>query len=506
MIKNNMCILQRRDFLKRSVAAGLALGAGYACAANRKNDKLHLALIGCGKQGRFLLHGFLGQDIIVRGVCDCDSVRREYCAKVVDDYYESRQIAAPKAIRWSDFRDVIADPGIDMVCIATPDHWHAYITIEAMKAGKDVYCEKPLTYSIEEAKLVMAAEAKYGRILQTGSMQRSSVEFRTACEVVRNGYIGKVKFVDANFGGPSRPHRDWENPANAEKEGAPNPDVDFDRWCGGAPLVKYSDRLAPRGMHNFFPHFWRYHDYFAMGMCGDWGAHHLDIAQWGLGLDSSGPVKIIPSTLPIPNDPILGGRRQSGLKMVFGDGCILQHNMTYDQMEGWGSVFYGTEGIVAVNRGRLAVWLGKGIEPDEKVRRQLEDGTFDAMKCVSFWSPLRSPEKGAKPIIPACSSKSSLDACNKAIKEFGLKKAKVKLYRSLNHVADFTKCCMERKTPCVPASVGGRAAILCGLCNMSYIHDAGFDWDPVKNTFANGTGNESWLGRKSYRNNWKPAL
>ena len=103
----------------------------------------------------------------------------------------------------ADFRDIIADPGIDAVCIATPDHWHAYIACAAMKAGKDVYCEKPLTYSIEEAQLIMKAEKKYNRIFQSGSMQRSWREFRTACMIVRNGFIGDVKYVDCNYGNAS---------------------------------------------------------------------------------------------------------------------------------------------------------------------------------------------------------------------------------------------------------------------------------------------------------------
>ena len=111
---------------------------------------MRLALIGGGRQGRLLLHGFLGQDIIVKGVCDCDAARREHCAKDIDDYYLSRGVSVPKAIRWSDFRDVISDPNVDIVCIATPDHWHAYITIEAMKAGKDVATEVGGAYALED--------------------------------------------------------------------------------------------------------------------------------------------------------------------------------------------------------------------------------------------------------------------------------------------------------------------------------------------------------------------
>jgi len=496
--------MKRREFILSGVSVGFAFGVGCVGAGvpRAADDKPRLALIGAGVQGRLLLHQILGQNLIVKGVCDCDAVRREDRARIVDEYYASRGISAPKAVRWADFREVLADPDVDMVCVATPDHWHAYITIEAMRAGKDVYCEKPLTYSVEESKLVMAAQKKYDRVLQTGAMQRSGVEFRTACEIVRNGGIGKVRFVDANFGGPARPHRDYENPANAASEGAPNPDVDFDMWCGGAPLVKYSDRLAPRGVHKKYPSFWRNDDYFGLGMCGDWGAHHLDIAQWGLGLDDSGPVKIIRSNEPPSRDRFCGGRRQSGLQMVFADGCVLQHN----PFSNWGTVFYGTDGIVAVNRGKFGVWLGKGVFPDAKLRSAIVDGSFDGMKCVAFWSPPKAKEGVPTPPMAACSSKSSLDACNKAIKEFDLKKAKTKLYRSLNHVADFVARCRDRGVTCSPASVGGRAAILCQLCNISYVHDAGFEWNPEKNEFANGTGDASWLMRPSYRNNWKVKI
>ena len=496
--------MKRREFILSGASASFVVGVGCVGAGvpRAAGDKPRMALIGAGKQGRVLLHQFLGQDLIVKGVCDCDAARREARAKTVDEYYESRGESAPKAVRWADFREVLADPDVDMVCIATPDHWHAYIAIEAMKAGKDVYCEKPLTYSVEEAKLVMAAQKKYGRVFQTGAMQRSGAEFRTACEIVRNGGIGKVKFIDCNFGGPSRPHRDYENPANAAGEGAPNPDVDFDMWCGGAPLVKYSDRLAPRGVHDFFPNFWRYDDYFGLGMCGDWGAHHLDIAQWGLGLDDSGPVKIIRSNEPPPRNPICGGRRQSGLQMVFADGCVLQHNPSSN----WGTVFYGSDGIVAVNRGRIGVWSGKGTFPDAKLRNAIVDGSFDAMKCVAFWSPPKVREGVPTPPSAPCSAKSILDACNKAIKAFDLRHAKTKLYRSLNHVADFAARCRDRGLTCSPASVGGRAAILCQLCNISYVHDTGFEWNPGKNEFANGTGDAAWLTRQSYRSNWKVKI
>ena len=139
------------------------------------------------------------------------------------------------------------------------------------------------------------------------------------------------------------------------------------------------------------------------------------------------------------------------------------------------------------------------------MRAALADGSFDAMKRIAFWNftkPRNNPD--AKPCA-AC-DKSSLDAVNKAIKATGLKKAKVKLYKSLNHPADFVNRFLDRKPPCSSAEVGGRSAILCHLCNMSYVYDSSFNWDPVANTFANGTGDTHWLAREYYRDNWKVVL
>ena len=513
--------LNRRNFLIGSAATSLFAGCASSSVKGPRiraaGEKPTLAMIGMGIQARGLLHQFLGQDIVVVGICDVDKVRREDGVERVRKYYASRpelKIAAACCKGYADFREVLADPGIDMVCVATPDHWHAYITVEAMKQGKDVYCEKPLTYNIEEAKIVMAAEKKYGRVLQTGAMQRSAVEFRTACEIVRNGIIGEVKFVDANYGqgtnaallgGPSQPHRFFSKIEEADTEGAPNPDVDWNMWLGGAPWSPYSDKCAPRGVHNFYPMFWRFDDYFGSGYNGDWGAHHLDIAQWGLGMDDSGPVKILCSKAPHSKNPIHGCRRQQDMQFVFANGVVMQHN----PFNTWGTVFYGTEGIVAVNRQKFAFWRGKGVLPDENIRKALADGSFSGMKKIAFWNaPKKKGGKDGAPAttVDAINDKSLLDAVNKAIKDTDLKHAKTKLYKSLNHPADFVARFLDRQSACSNAQVGGRSAILCHLCNMSYVYDTGFDWDPVKNDFANGTGDESWLARAYYRNNWKVVL
>lgn len=485
-----------------------------------------LAIIGCGIQSReMLLPQFLRLPVVIRTMCDCDKARREDGAKRVNDFYAQSEdkkeyagICKPEA----DFRNVLKDDAISQVVIITPDHWHAYMAVEAMKAGKDVYCEKPLTYSVEEAKLVMAAQKKYKRVFQTGAWQRSRREFRTACMIVRNGLIGDVKYVDcnygnaaaafnkdianfpANLGGPSHPHRffcQWNGPEGKPQdvavESAENKDVDWDMWLGPAPWSPYSDQCAPRGVNKFYPMFWRFDDNYGTGYNGDWGAHHLDIAQWGLDLDKSGPVKIVRSDIPYSTNPLHGGRRQYGMKFIFENGTTIFHNL----FSTWGTVFYGTKGIVAVNRGKIAVWKGRGVKPTDEIRKALAEDKFDKMKKVAAFF---GRDWGSSTNIDAGTGLGdALDALDKAFK---LDKAPVQLYLSAQQTGNFVECCKTRKATISPAETGARAAILCQLCNLSYVYDASFDWDPKKNTFANGTGDPLWLKRAVYRNGWDVVL
>jgi predicted dehydrogenase len=384
--------------------------------------------------------------------------------KRVDDYYTANPEKGKAGVckAYNDFRDVLARADIDAVCVATPDHWHAIITVAAMKAGKDVYCEKPLTYNIQEAIAVMETAKRTGRVLQTGAMQRSGFEFLTAAELVRNGCIGKITHVDCNFGGPSRPHVDPAADIPME------PGLDFDLWCGGAPLVKYSDKLAPRGVHTFFPMVWRMDDLFGSGYCGDWGAHHLDIAQWGLDMDGSGPVKVIKAERSDADkaNVELGGRAQSGVVLEFANGVKLKHN----PFSLFGTVFYGTEGTVSVNRGKFEMLSGKELV--SRFTKKEDGGSLEG-------------------------------ALAKARKAFLTDSAyKTKLYKTKGgHPADFLACVRSRLLPCSSAEVGGRAAVLCHLFNLSYVHDASFDWDPKRLRFANKTGDAKWLSRE-YRGAW----
>ena len=507
--------LNRRNFLFGSAAAAALAG----CATMKKGvrslkegEKPTVAIIGYGLRARDLMGEFLGLDDMCRvtAVCDCDKVRLAAGVKRVNEFYAKKGIAN-KCEAYADFRDVIKNPDIDMVCIVTPDHWHAYMSVEAMKAGKDVYCEKPLTFNVDESRKVMAAQKKYDRVFQTGSMQRCWPEFRTAVMIVRNGLIGDVKYVDANYGrggqklgGPSHPVRFFDEPEKAAFEGAPNADVDWNMWLGPAKWRPYSDRLAPRGMHKGYSQvmFWRFDDDIGTGYNGDWGAHHLDIAQWGLDADKSGPYKIIRSDEPHSTDLFHGCRRQFGMKMLFkkpyGD-VELYHG----PFGTWGTVFYGTKGIVAVNRGKIAVWTGSGVKPTAEIRKQLGDASFKGMKLVAA-------SIGKDYGTDAASKKDNkLEATLKTLVDhFKLDSAGVQIYKSTDRsqVRNFVEHYYDRKPTQSPAETGGRSAILCQLCNMSYVYDTGFDWDPEKNDFAGNNAKGISLTRDSYRNGWEVVV
>ena len=501
--------IDRRGFL-----LGTAAAATLAARAETKKqlrplkpgEKRKMGLIGCGNMSRGLLPQFtdprIGSNVRFVVVCDCDRRRAADRKRYIDKRYGNSDCRITY-----DFREVIADPELDAVCIVTPDHWHAYMCVEAMKHGKDVYCEKPLTWSVDEARKVIAAQKKYGCILQTGSMQRSWKNFRVAVQMVRGGLIGDVMFVDANygfdgkFGGPSHPSRFWNDPNNAAKEGAPNPDVDWQMWLGPAKMRPYSDQLAPRGVNGFYPMFWRFDDDIGSGYNGDWGAHHLDIAQWGLDCDRSGPCKIIPSSEPYSTNLYHGGRRQFGMKMLFRKpyGDIELYHGPFGV---WGTVFYGTKGIVAVNRGKIAVWTGTGlVKPDASVRKALQDASFMKEKLL-----VASIGKDYGTDATVKKDNRLAAALDKIEKDYADVIKKAGLYNSPNQVQNFCECVETRKRTISPAEVGGRSGTLCLLCNLSYQYDTGFDWDPVNMTFANGTGKGISLKREGDCNGWEVVV
>jgi predicted dehydrogenase len=425
--------LTRRHFLKATgIAAATApflLPSSVWSAAKGPNDKITLGFIGMGTQNRGLLGGFLNApDTQVLAVCDVDTTRREHSRKTVNDHYAKQGSKGSylACSGYEDFRDLLARKDIDAVVIATPDHWHAYIAILAANSGKDIYCEKPLSLTIHEARAMVRAVRKHKRIFQTGSMQRSMSDFYKGCMVARNGLIGNIKEVYVSVGGPSR----WCDLPEEPVE----PGLNWDFWLGPAPVRPYNSVLSPRGVHKHFPNWREYREYSGGGMT-DWGAHHFDIAQWGLGMDNSGPVEIHPPD----------GKDFKRLTYKYSNRTLMYHG----GLEGYpfGVVFVGTAGKVCVDRGKHK------FEPES-----LEQTRYDQLP--------------------------------------------VRLYKSDNHLTDWLKSIRSRQLPICDVEIGARSVTVCHLGNLAYWNKCALRWDPVKEKFVRGAGDNKWLDREK-RAPWK---
>ncbi len=441
----------RRQFLQSAavlVAAPLILPSRVWSQATAPSKRLTVGCIGMGKQMKGHLSAFLGRDEIeVLAVCDVDTTRREAAKKRVDDAYTAKAGADYKGCAaYNDFRELIARKDIDIVAIATPDHWHAYIAIAAVRSGKDVYCEKPLTYNIREAVELVKETRKAKRVFQTGSQQRSSKEFRVAAELMRNGVLGRVNSIHVSFGDPATP---YNQPAETMEPG-----LDWNLWCGPGPLVNYSPFLSPRGLHDNYPD-WRKTWEFGGGMITDWGAHHIDIAQWALNADGSGPVEI--------RAPLNWETAKRGAQLVYADGTVLTH------VKGKGVSLYGTEGEVHVNRGKFELIM-------------------DGKTVHKFWD--KEVDKGT-----------SMEREVTLTEREYLADAKVKLYNSKSHMQDFLDCVKSRGTPICDVAIGASSVTACHLMNFGYHYGANVKWDPTRNRFASG-GSSKWLTRDRYRDKW----
>ena len=356
----------RRRFLKTATAAALAPMIVRPSAVLRAadgtpppSDRINLGFIGVGKQATGHLTALVRRkDVAVLAVCDVQEVRRKLAKEIIDKATSGTPPKPPSnpdanpngdnpaagssgAIGgtvgtpanstqyFNDLRELLDRKDIDAVVIATPDHWHATAAIMACRAGKDVYCEKPLTLTLREGRQVVEAARRYGRIFQVGSQQRSAKDFRFACEMVRSGRIGDLRTVAVNVGGPPI---ECDLPIEPIREG-----VDWDMWLGPAPQRPFSSVLCPKPDFDGWPQ-WRHYRDFSNGDLADMGAHHFDIAQWGMGTDDTGPIEIIPKD----------GLLRKYLTMRYANGVELFHTDT-----GASITFRGTKGTIEVGRGYL---------------------------------------------------------------------------------------------------------------------------------------------------------
>ncbi len=325
----------RRQFLGTSAiaAAGPMILSSPSRGLAAPSERIRLGFIGIGIQSRGHLKRFVGtNDTQVVAVCDVVRERLEDSKRIVEEgYAKQKDIGSYKGCAaYVDFRELLIREDIDAVVIGTPDHWHAIPAVMACRAGKDVYCEKPLSLTISEGRAMVKAAREHDRVFQTGSQQRSEFGglFRRAVELIRNGHLGEIKTVRVGVGGPAVT---CELPTEECPEG-----TEWNFWNGPSPERGYNQILCPKGIHNHFPAFRNYREY-AGGALADMGAHHFDIAQWALGMDNSGPVKI-----EAPD-----GNATTGLKFTYANGVVMYHGGPS------GCTFEGTKGTLYVDRGKI---------------------------------------------------------------------------------------------------------------------------------------------------------
>ncbi|HZL36204.1 MAG TPA: Gfo/Idh/MocA family oxidoreductase [Tepidisphaeraceae bacterium] len=423
----------RRDLLKAAgcAAAGAALPAWFVeetlDAAELRppksaNDKPNIALIGCGGRGRADAHESLPFGNIV-AVCDVD-----------EGHAQGAAVDFPGAKPYHDFRKVLERDDIPIIITATPDHWHTLVNLHALQAGKDIYTEKPLTLTIDEGKRLVAAVKKSSRIVQVGSQQRSDPRFRLACELVRNGRIGKLQDVQVVL--PAG-HRAGPFPSQPAPQG-----LDWDFWLGQAPKVSF----APQRCFESF-RFW--YDY-SGGTMTDWGAHHNDIARWGIGAD--GPLSANGKAL---SQPIPGGYTAHA-----------DYHVEYTWPNGVRSTCLSTQDDE---------WTGS---PKGKNPKPLHNGV--TFKGTDGWIFV---------------TRGKLTASNPDFLTQPLPASAHRLYVSNDHKGNFFECVRTRKQPVAPVEVGHRSVSVCHLGVLSIRLGRKLEWDPQKERFVNDPEADKWLTR-----------
>ena len=444
----------RRQFIKTSLAGCVAV-AGFPTivpsrvfGADAPSNRLRVAQIGCGRIGHSMdMPGVIGTGLAdYVAVCDFDS-RRAAHAKEFIESKAGKKGPAPKIDVYGDYREVLARKDIDAVVISTPDHQHAEPAAAAALAGKDLWLQKPLAMAIAESRACCDTVMKAGRILQVGSQQRSSAQFRQACEYVRSGRIGKVTRVEIGL------PKDETKPDEPEQPVPAN--LNYDGWLGCTPMAYYCEqRVHPQQMVkgkldvSSRPGWLRNEDH-TLGMITGWGSHHFDILHWGLGIVEGGPEKV-EGEAEFPTNKIWNVHLGYHLQYTYPGGVIVDVTERHPN----GIRFIGSEGWIFVSRG--------------------------AEKATA--SDPTSPGRALK----------ALDASDPKLIAG---EASVKLYVSKNHHANWLECVRSRKEPITPVNNGHHVFAACSVGWIAMKLKRPLTWDAKAEQFAGDEAANAMLRR-----------
>ena len=435
--------INRRSFLKKAVSTYAVPYFVPAAVLGRDakpspSNQITMGMIGLGSMGMRHVKGFLPeQDCRILAVCDVDAKRREAAIKEINHQYQNQDCAA-----YNDFRELIARQDIDTLCIAVPDHWHAGMAIVGAQARKDIYGEKPLALTIAQGQTLCNVVKRYNIVWQTGSWQRSTAHFRFACELVRNQRIGKLQKVEVGIGIGFKPGGGKPTVMQID----PQPvmtvpqELDYDMWLGPAPWAPYTQK---RCHWNF-----RWILDYSGGQVTDWGAHHIDIAHWGMGADDTGPIAVEGKGI-FPTDGLWDAASEYDFTCTYANDVVMQVGSTNHYAQGvrW----IGPDGWVHVTRGGLKTY------PKNLVREKI------GLNEIHLSKPAGDHRQG--------------------------------------HRRDFLDCVKTRAQTISPVQIGHRSAAVCHLGNIAMLLGRKIIWEPNRQQFTNDhTANR--MIRRAIRSPW----
>src|SRR5882724_7746475 len=431
----------RRKFLQTAATSAVILGAPTIVPSSvfgqkAPSNRINVGAIGAGRISRVHdMPSTLKYDSAqIMAVCDLDSRRVEEGKKFVNDFYNTKTGKAYDGVTgYTNYHELLANKDIDAVLVSTPDHWHAIIAIDAVEAGKDVYLQKPASLTIAEGRALSNAVQRSGRILQIGSQQRSSVQFRYAAELVRNGRIGQLKTVQVGLPG---------DPSGEVEPEMPVPkNLNYDMWLGSTPNVYYTEkRVHPQA--DFDRPGWLRCEQFGAGMITGWGAHHVDSAHWAMNAEYTGPVEIW-GWAEFPTHGLWDVHGKFKTEGLYADGVHMTISGDFPN----GVRFEGTEGWIFVSRGNEQV---TSSDPTAKLKDAKALAASDPKIITSVIGP-----------------------------------NEIHLPESKEHHGNWLESIKSRQQPIAPIEVGHRACSTCLLHHMAMKLKRKLYWDPMHERFKN---------------------
>ena len=444
--------MERRKFLQTTVLGTAAtivvptIIPSSVMGKNAPSNKINIGQIGCGRiaQGHDMPGTLQHEVALYVAVSDLDKNRMTDGKKLVEDYYKKKtgQDNYVNVRMYDDYKEMLLNKDIDAVVISTPDHWHAQPAIEAALAGKHVYVQKPTSLTVTEGRIMANIVKEKGIVLQVGTQQRSSTQFRVAAELVRNGRIGRLHTVKIGLPG---------DPSGPEAAEMPVPKgFNYDMWLGETPYIPYTE-IGVHPQVGYGRPGWLRREQFGAGMITGWGQHHYDSAAWGMDTEYTGPISV-QAVAEFPKSGLWNVHGDFMAKAEYANGITMYTSGGYPN----GIRYEGTDGWIFVSRGD---YVASASDPTSKIKSK------------------------------------ALDASDPKILESVIGENEIHLYKSDEQHGNWLECIQTRKEPISPAEIGHRACSICLITHIAMKLNRKLSWNPGTERFENDDQANAMLSR-----------